>query len=569
MSADPSDMTDRGADCARLARIDDEFSGELRMHRTAVRRILAVTFGPERRLAVMVMGIVLVVAAAFSLSACKTSPIGTSRSGPSPGRSPAYPASGVLVLYDTSGQYGSLGELYAVQAGNLASHFGRWEAVPVTKYTSGSAQKHLLTIYIGSTYDEPLPPEFLADVAAGAPVLWLGGNVWQLISKYPGIGFQTAMIDDAVAAEVRYRGVALTRNPAAGGLVHAVPSPGVRSTTLAEAVRADGTPVPWATRVGALTYVAEVPFPYAGFDDRYLAFADLLYDLLAPDTQVRHRALVRIEDVGPHSDPAQLRQIADYLRSRNVPFAVAVFPVYDDAAGVYSGGVSVHRTLSGSPQVVEALRYMTAHGGTLIMHGFTHGFTGAPNPYGVSAEDYEFYRAHVDAAGAVVLDGPVPGDSAEWALGRLESARQEWVKAGLAVPDIWEFPHYTASATDYRAITSAPGIRARYEHALYFNGILGGTGTRSVSQFFPYLVKDAYGAPVIPETLGNVAIQRFNQHGVRLVPDLLASAKRQLVVRDNVASFFYHPFLGLDYLPQLIEGIQSLGYTFVAAPSLL
>src|SRR5205085_2704929 len=163
--------------------------------------------------------------------------------------------SGVLVLYDTTGEYGDLGELYAVQAGNLASHFGAWQATPVTKYTPGSAAEHLLTIYVGSTYDEPLPAAFLADVAAGARVLWLG----------------------------------------------------------------------------ALTYVAEVPFTYVTFDDRYLVLTDLLYELLAPSTPARHRALVRIEDVGPHSDPAQLRQIADYLHSRNVPFAVAVFPVYDDA----------------------------------------------------------------------------------------------------------------------------------------------------------------------------------------------------------------------------------------------
>ena len=50
---------------------------------------------------------------------------------------------------------------------------------------------------------------------------------------------------------------------------------------------------------------------------------------------------------------------------------------------------------------------------------------------------------------------------------------------------------------------------------------------------------------------------------------MLASARRQLVVRDGVASFFYHPFLGLQYLPQLVEGIQQLGYTFVPATTLL
>jgi hypothetical protein len=66
-----------------------------------------------------------------------------------------------------------------------------------------------------------------------------------------------------------------------------------------------------------------------------------------------------------------------------------------------------------------------------------------------------------------------------------------------------------------------------------------------------------------------VSSQRYNQHGVRLPADILNSARRQLVVRDGVASFFYHPFLGLQYLPELIEGIQSQGYAFVAAPSVI
>ena len=56
-------------------------------------------------------------------------------------------------------------------------------------------------------------------------------------------------------------------------------------------------------------------------DDRYLAFADLLFDVARPgDRASRHRALVRIEDVGPDADPAELRAIADYLYSKKVPF---------------------------------------------------------------------------------------------------------------------------------------------------------------------------------------------------------------------------------------------------------
>ncbi|MET7392267.1 hypothetical protein ABZS66_02065 [Dactylosporangium sp. NPDC005572] len=92
--------------------------------------------------------IAVLVLAVVSVNACKTSPIGTTPASPSAGRSPAYPASGPLVLYDTTGQYGDLGELYAVQAGNPASRFGSWWALPVTKYTSGTVGKYQLTIYI-------------------------------------------------------------------------------------------------------------------------------------------------------------------------------------------------------------------------------------------------------------------------------------------------------------------------------------------------------------------------------------------------------------------------------------
>ncbi|GAA4245648.1 hypothetical protein GCM10022255_013810 [Dactylosporangium darangshiense] len=77
MSTDPPDKPDRRVDCARFAGIDGDFSGELLMHRTAVQRILTVTFAPQRRLAVEVIGIALVVVVAFAVSSCKTSPIGT------------------------------------------------------------------------------------------------------------------------------------------------------------------------------------------------------------------------------------------------------------------------------------------------------------------------------------------------------------------------------------------------------------------------------------------------------------------------------------------------------------
>jgi uncharacterized protein YdaL len=478
-----------------------------------------------------------------------------------------------LVLYDTTGPYGWLGEVYAAQTANLASHFGSWTAHPVSGYAAGELSGYTAVVYIGSTYDEPLPVAFLDDVLGTAvPVVWMYDNIWQLTARDPGFtqtyGFTWRQFDFSSVGEVRYKGTSLTRYAANGaGIMDDAVSDPSRARVLADAVRADGTAFPWAVRSRQLTYVGEIPYSYVSHDDRYLAFADLMFDALAPTTATRHRALVRIEDVGPTASPSDLKTVADYLSRRHVPFSVAVYPEYRDPLGAYTNGVPFVRRMRDAPEVVSALRYMVAKGGTLIMHGYTHQYDSTTNPYtGTSGDDFEFFRGHVDADDYVRYDGPVAEDSASWAAGRIDAAYAEFAAAGLARPTVFEFPHYAGSVPDYLAVAS--GVGTRYDRGLYCPGALSGGNvdyTRIVGQFFPYSVRDIYGSPVVPENLGNVAVQEENHNPPRFPPDILASARRELVVRDGVASFFYHPYLGTGYLKQIVEGMQSLGYTFVPA----
>jgi uncharacterized protein YdaL len=170
----------------------------------------------------------------------------------------------------------------------------------------------------------------------------------------------------------------------------------------------------------------------------------------------------------------------------------------------------------------------------------------------------------------VVYDGPVSGDSATWAAGRMLSSALTFAAAGLGTPSTFEFPHYAGSAADYAAANSLFG--KRYDRGLYFPGVLSGGKldyTRQFGQFFPYSVRDVYGSVVIPENIGNVEPEAFNNHPARLPADLLASADRNLVVRDGTASFFYHPYLGTDHLKQLVTGIKAQGYTFVTGDSVV
>ncbi|MEV6306063.1 polysaccharide deacetylase family protein [Actinoplanes sp. NPDC051861] len=531
------------------------------------RTVLAVSAAGA---AVTAVGLTAMEADAASNTTVNATAVKTGKGAPGAGSAKA------LVLYDTTSEYGWLGEVYATQTAHLASHFGTWTAAPVAGYKAGDLNAYTAVIYLGSTYDEPLPAAFLTDVmATSKPVIWVYDNIWQLAAKdgfTAKYGFASGTFDLADVAEVGYKGRKLTRSADnKAGIMNLPVSDTAKVTSLADAIRADGSRFPWAVRSGNLTYVGEIPFSYVGHDDRYLIFADLLFDALASNTPERHRALIRLEDVGPDADPDQLKAIADYLYAEKVPFSVAVYPRYRDPKGVDNGGKAEDYTLLNKPKVVAALKYMQARGGTLIMHGYTHQFNAVANPYdGKSGNDFEFYSAHVDSRDYVIYDGPVPGDSVAYATGRMVSSGALFLAAGLGAPKIFEFPHYAASPADYQAAHTLFG--KRYERGLYFPGVLTGGKydyTRQFGQFFPYTVRDVYGSAVVPENIGNVEPEAFNNHPVRLPADLVASAERNLVVRDGVASCFYHPYLGTDHLKDLVTGIKGAGYTFVSADSML
>ena len=248
------------------------------------------------------------------------------------------------------------------RAGNLASHFGKVTAEPVANYVSGQVNNYTATIYLGSTYNEPVPAAFLNDVLSTThPVIWAGSNIWQLTGT-EGSAADTAFksvygwdpsnsyidtTDNPVT--VSYKGQTLSRNAGNGADVLAPAhhhrlagdraGPGqLHRHAARRSPRPRGTSFPWAIRSSNLTYVGEIPFSYISESDRYVAFSDLLFPALEPGAATTHQGLVRLEDVDPTANPTVLRQFADYLSSQHVPFSVGVIPQYTDPNGSYNGG---------------------------------------------------------------------------------------------------------------------------------------------------------------------------------------------------------------------------------------
>lgn len=511
-----------------------------------------------------------------------------------------------LVLYDTGS---ARADLNGLGTANLATHFGEVTMQHAIDYQPGQMHSYDAAIYVGTKFEEILPPSLLADILDGrTKVLWAGTNIHQMgdwegspesqefAERYGWMPAASQVNETDEITTIRYKDQDLDRSPASGFIyVPAITDPAkveVLGTALCGTTAAPqacagapGTEFPWAIRSGNLTYVADNPLDVIVENTHHLAYADLLYDLLAPETVPTKKAAVRLEDVGPEADPRTLRRVADFLHERNIPFQVAVIPAHlsevPDVDPVRHYGVS----LLDRPHVVKALKYMQEKGGTLIQHGTTHQYGTIHNPYqGAStAADYEFYRARCSATefppyefeecrqnSWVRLTGPVSRDSVDDHLARLQRGREIMVEAGLGSPHIFEVPHYGASPNAYEAISRSYDYR--YERVQYFAGLT--TGIRheddqaDFTQIFPYRVHDVYGITVLPENLGNVSEEMQNNHPPRPPAFLVDNAKRNLVVRESTASFFFHPYLPLEYLEELVTGITDLGYTFVPATEL-
>jgi uncharacterized protein YdaL len=362
----------------------------------------------------------------------------------------------------------------------LLGHFHtRTTVLGVDEYAPGGISRFDHVFYIGFHAHNVVPGKFLNDLlTASVPVVWIHTGFAEFSASHDvakRYGFAVSHIDSTGGFHlIEHGGDRFTKEEPNLNVVTIVNRAQVEvlATAYAEKTRRR---VPYIVRSGNLLYVADSPFASTSPADRYILFADLLHDILGEDHERSHSAIIRIEDVNPMEDPDRLRDVADVLSERDIPFLVGVSPFYVDPGG----GLRV--SLSDKPEVVDALKYMVRNGGTIVMHGTTHQYKG------VTGADFEFWDESTNR--------PIKGETEE-AIGRkVEMGIQEFMQNGL-YPLLWETPHYTGSFRLYRVIgdyfSTAMEQRLAIEDADY-------------SQFFPYIIhRDLFGQTIYPENLGYV-----------------------------------------------------------------
>ncbi len=457
--------------------------------------------------------------------------------GASPAGPPNPPAprpADVLIIHDSLPGPLPSGLIDGNYILDLLGHFGmKGELVSLQEYKQGQVAHHKFVIVLGvDDRSVVYPRQVLADVrSANVPVFWCDKHLNELLADpqfAAKLGFRLKQAAPVGGFEtVSYKDKSLLKGE--DGTVFPIEIlDSSKVQVYATAARDDGSSVPYIVRSGSFWYVADSPFAFTMEGDRSLAFCDLLHDFLKVPHQEERKALIRIEDVTLEEEPEHLTQVADFLSERNIPFQIALVPLFKDPAN------NEELYLSDRPKFVAAVKYMISKGGVVVLHGVTHQY------HGKTGDDYEFWDD--------LSDKPIQGDSRMLVEQRLRTGLEECFKNGI-YPVTWETPHYMASTLDYQ--TFARYFNSAYERVASVDKLESG-------HLFPYPTVDRFGRFIIPEDLGYIAAEKPDPDG------MVANADRLQVVRDGVASFFYHPFMGLDYLEKIVDGIQGMGYHFIS-----
>ena len=521
----------------------------------------------------------------------------------------------VLILHDSTGKIGFQGREFAIMLQNLLGHFDTNTVIlPAKSYVPGTIDQKDVTFYIGSTFDElgKLTTQqekdnyeaFIGDAAKTTKtVAWMNYNLnemadekwkpeWGASTFEEKMGYPRTIVKDRGHNfnRVEYKGVALGKgviawvNPGAnlagceaeGERAYAC-SRELNSISISDSSKAQvkataystfsGGPgkEPYITRSGNFWFIGDMPLSHTSETDRYLALADVLHDIVdsgVPDKKPT-QAMIRLEDVSAGIDTDSLELVMSYLETEKVPFAIAAIPVYKDPNCVKSGNEPATIKLANSSVADTIIPFYNKGLVSIIAHGYTHQSGNLKNPYnGLTGDDFEFYRVTLKDDNSLIYDADgIPKESKEsWAKDRMTKTKQELDDAGFKA-FAWEAPHYFASDEDYRGIKEV--YSTHYGRMIYTNN--EGPKDRFIGQFFPYVIhSDYYGYRQIPENMGNIEPKPFLGYRPLLPEDLILHAEKLKVVRDGVASFFYHPFLETDYLSKVVKGFKDLGYTFIA-----
>ncbi|MEG0472686.1 MAG: DUF2334 domain-containing protein [Solibacillus sp.] len=287
-------------------------------------------------------------------------------------------------------------------------------------------------------------------------------------------------------------------------------------------------------------------------------FSYFLFDLLQIEKPETHDAYIRLEDISPVTNPELLQQAGDYLLDRGIPVYLAVIPVYINNE---TGNMMVLRDM---PKLRAVIDNLVERGAYIIAHGYTHTYR-----YTETGEGFEFWDSELnqpittlnpqdettplkkehqfsskDAYNAYLA--PYQAIETRYVNEKLTSSIHSLIELGYS-PIAFEAPHSTMSANGYHVASN------------YFSSVFGqiqltdnNWGVMNSPLFISRPTR-FNGMVLYPETVGFVDSSVSDP-----ISDIEENIAQVAKVPGSMISGFYHPYLGIDYLKEMVALFEAV-----------
>lgn len=449
----------------------------------------------------------------------------------------------VLILYSSNNnQITSDTQILNTQVGHFTNDITIKNLKQLAEITDKSSYTHI--IYIGEKQEE-LSTEtkgFLESFPGS--LLVLGQNIEQLSNRF---SFITIKNEDINSDTIEYPTRKLKNTFEEERSIKHLDTTG---TILAHALKGKNT-YPLIVQQNNSYYVATPNL----FDWMSHYVGEMLFSYFEQKPMTNKvEAYLRLEDVHPAADINQLKEIATLLKEKKIPYMITVIPVYKDP----ETGKTLH--LKDKPELVDLLRSMQNDGAAIIMHGYTHQFYDSE-----TGEGFEFWDVktdqpirqpkhekpkakddfpNIEAYNTYVKKGEEFEE--KYTTDHIEKGIQELVDAKL-YPVAFEAPHYTMSQKGYE-------ILSRYFSTYVGQLQLSDTTWKSMhSPAYRSTPSFLHGIKLMPETVG--FIEEDKPHAIA---KMKANAVSVAKLSDGVIGAFYHPYLGVKPLKEVLKDLESI-----------
>lgn len=299
---------------------------------------------------------------------------------------------------------------------------------------------------------------------------------------------------------------------------------------------------------------------YYGFDNmdssQATLFAEALHEVFKIEHEELHPGYIRLEDVHPLTDPLPFEEIAVMLKEKNIPYMVAVIPIYINPL------TGKRTTFADSPKLLKVLKQIQKDGGSIVLHGYTHQYRASETGEGFEFWDVEnnspiYFPEYEKFKLKELKDFPAREEyesyiselkehEREYTETKINKGIEELAKYGL-YPLAFEAPHYTMSQYGYEIVSE------------YFSAYVGQVQLSDknwgIMSDSPYITSPSFlhGMTLLPETMGY--IEPADEYAVQKMMDNTGRIK---MARDGIVSAFYHPYLGSEKFRELLDELDQL-----------